>query len=376
MEQSKTRDNRIDFMKGFAIICMVMGHAEFPGTRFLYLFHMPVFFMISGYLWNDKNSEDLQHVKFFMIRKLKSLWWPFVQWNLIVLLCNNLFVALHFYTTNQELAFAVGNLTYHPVMKLKDMAIPFLKTFLFRTDMELGGATWFLSALFIVSLGHCLLRWLCMHIKLGNTIFCIICIGVMIYVQILCMGIHIPLHFMITRAGFAYWPFLLGYWMKKYRKVSFSKKAQLLIWTCACFILIAGFMAQCTIDVGGAHADNLLIFTIMSISGWFFCSLPCQWCSPKFRDFIAYLGKNSLSIMLYHLLGFKAVSWLYVMITDSPLDLVASFPVIVPAAGNLWVPYTISGIALALLCGALDSRIKQRFFTPGRKKGLLESTQS
>ena len=129
MEQTQMRDNSIDFMKGIAIICMVLGHCAFPGTAFIYLFHMPVFFMISGYLWNDKNAENIQSVKSFLLRKIKTLWLPFVQWNLIVLLCNNLLLSLHVYTANQEFAVAAGNLSYHPVMGLKEIVKPFLKTF-------------------------------------------------------------------------------------------------------------------------------------------------------------------------------------------------------------------------------------------------------
>lgn len=46
------RDKKIDFMKGVAITLMVMGHAYAPGSHLIALFNMPVFFMISGYLFN------------------------------------------------------------------------------------------------------------------------------------------------------------------------------------------------------------------------------------------------------------------------------------------------------------------------------------
>lgn len=42
----------IDFLRGFGIICMVMGHIGF-GTLFdklIHCFHMPMFFIISGFL--------------------------------------------------------------------------------------------------------------------------------------------------------------------------------------------------------------------------------------------------------------------------------------------------------------------------------------
>lgn len=58
-----TRDKNLDFMKGFAILCVVAGHvldgamgkSLFPSARwmhtvydFIYIFHMPLFFLLSG----------------------------------------------------------------------------------------------------------------------------------------------------------------------------------------------------------------------------------------------------------------------------------------------------------------------------------------
>ena len=47
----KSRIEEIDIVKAIGIICMVLGHADFPGTRFVYLFHMAVFFIASVYLF-------------------------------------------------------------------------------------------------------------------------------------------------------------------------------------------------------------------------------------------------------------------------------------------------------------------------------------
>ena len=371
MEQSKSRDASIDFMKGLAIVFMVMGHAGFPGTPFLSLFHMPVFFMISGYLWNDKNVKDLTTVKSFVLRKIKTLWLPFVQWNLIVLLCNNLFLALHFYTADPALAMEAGNLSYHPFMGLREMVKPILKTFFFRTDLELGGATWFLGALFMISLGHCLVRWLCVHLKFGQRLFYVISALIFIFVQLVCMRVPMPLHFMLIRAGFAYWAFLLGYWLKKAGEIKFTQVKSAFVWITAFAVLMAGYLLKCQISVRGIYADNVFVYTLMTVAGWFFCRIPCQWFPEKCRLFINALGKNSISILLYHFLAFKAISYLYVWITDAPVDLVASFPVISPAPRWLWIAYTLAGIGLSLLCGTIESKIKGALFSLTRKKKVL-----
>ena len=48
---AQQRNNAISIAKGFAIIFVVMAHADMPGmlNRAIYLFHMPLFFITAGY---------------------------------------------------------------------------------------------------------------------------------------------------------------------------------------------------------------------------------------------------------------------------------------------------------------------------------------
>lgn len=38
----------IDMLKGIGILCVVLGHST--GDRYVYLFHMPLFYILSGYM--------------------------------------------------------------------------------------------------------------------------------------------------------------------------------------------------------------------------------------------------------------------------------------------------------------------------------------
>lgn len=60
------RDNRIDVVKGVCIVLMVWGHLPQMGTQapllenlviWIYTFHMPVFVLITGYLFGKKQGE-------------------------------------------------------------------------------------------------------------------------------------------------------------------------------------------------------------------------------------------------------------------------------------------------------------------------------
>ena len=70
---NKERNISIDIIKGIGIILMVGGHCGMPFTHFIYLFHMAIFFMASGYCFNASNSETMQDVLSFVKRKFKGL---------------------------------------------------------------------------------------------------------------------------------------------------------------------------------------------------------------------------------------------------------------------------------------------------------------
>ena len=56
----------MDIAKGIGILLMVCGHAFVLGKHFYTLFHMPLFFIISGYFIKDYNFANLTNVVAFV----------------------------------------------------------------------------------------------------------------------------------------------------------------------------------------------------------------------------------------------------------------------------------------------------------------------
>lgn len=81
-----SRNTQIDILRGLTIILMVLGHCGFPGTHFIYLFHMAVFFFVSGYFYKDACSETVGSMWKYIKHKLKTLWLPYALWNTIFVL--------------------------------------------------------------------------------------------------------------------------------------------------------------------------------------------------------------------------------------------------------------------------------------------------
>lgn len=73
----------LDIAKGITIILMVIGHTSIPDpfSRFIYAFHMPLFFIASGWTtnWNKYNYME------FAKRKFRSIMVPFMVYSVIVL---------------------------------------------------------------------------------------------------------------------------------------------------------------------------------------------------------------------------------------------------------------------------------------------------
>ena len=82
--------------KGVAIILMVLGHARFShyGMKFVDMFHMPLFFFMSGYCFKEAYLNDF---KTYATKRIKGAYWPFVKWGLLFLLFHNFFFYINIY---------------------------------------------------------------------------------------------------------------------------------------------------------------------------------------------------------------------------------------------------------------------------------------
>lgn len=84
------RSNLVDLIKGIAIVLVIYGHVlqyftaklldffEIPMFKFTYSFHMPLFMIVSGYLFFSSIQE--QGTWFIIERKIKTLFIPAFIW--------------------------------------------------------------------------------------------------------------------------------------------------------------------------------------------------------------------------------------------------------------------------------------------------------
>ena len=74
----------VDSLKGFGIFCVTFGHlaCNYLIETHIYSFHMFLFFFVSGFL----HSEKQMSFKDYIFKKTKTIFLPFLLWNLISVL--------------------------------------------------------------------------------------------------------------------------------------------------------------------------------------------------------------------------------------------------------------------------------------------------
>lgn len=329
---AKGRDATLDVLKGLGIIAMVLGHSGVPFSNFIYLFHMALFFMASGYVWNDKKVADLSSLGKSILSRMRGLWLPYTIANGCFTLLNNLFVTVGIYTPDRR-------------MTLPQMAINLFKNLLMAGDTQMGGASWFLRSLFFVSVGHLLLRYIVVRWKHGKILF-----GAVTAIIVVCAEVinrtSVKLPMTIHSCFCGYTAFLLGMLINKLKlKERVGKYLPLAAPVGFGILLLLNPLDN--IGMGSGNISSLPFFLAASLSGWFFVWGVSSLLKGPVARFLIYCSKNSIWIVMLHFIAFKPVAWLYLTVTGRDLSGMSDFPV--HGAPGLWVAYAVAGTVLPLL---------------------------
>lgn len=85
MKSSNKRIQWIDIAKGIGIILVLIGHISLNKkiNNFIYSFHMPLFFILSGYLYKNKENYVKKKTKTILVPYFIVSIISFVYWFLI-----------------------------------------------------------------------------------------------------------------------------------------------------------------------------------------------------------------------------------------------------------------------------------------------------
>lgn len=324
------KDRTISACKGIGIILMVIGHAGCPQPihDFIYLFHMPLFFIITGFLFKTKY---LVAPKTFLKRKISTLYKPFLIFNLIGLniIFLNDYVIRNMFNLNQYLS-------------------RLIKIICFTKQYEIFGATWFLKSLFVSNIVVFILLYI--QKKRGLSIrfpiiisLLFLIIGYLIYTY---RGIII---YDLQRELMIPILLMIGILLKKYQPIiPYSNY----LWPTCAFLMLLIASRFFTFDMIASEIVNPIVFLIFSIIGFYFIYSISRKINKS--KLITYIGDNSLSILLLHQIGFYSLQ----IIRTGTLQHYHKLH-----DNSYWIIYSIYAVFFSLLLNFIYNKIKNRHET-------------
>lgn len=351
------RDATLDRIKGYGICLMVCGHSGFMHRNWIYLFHMALFFMASGYMWNDIHATSIKTLWRYFKKKIRSLYVPFVIINLFFTVTFNWFYRIGIYSSSN----IDGILSVQPLDKngfIKTM----LKVFAFSGGSQLAGATWFLRTLFCVTVSNAIIVYVFKKLHIEKAyIYCMLLItgvGAM-FVNNNWLFIGEILEKIGLRAYFAsYFAYILGALVKRMKimeQITKRKKEAVVIsFLTLCFL---NYVGEIELNVG--HIENIAFYLIASLAGWIMIAALAS--NPsKINVLMSYIGRNSIWILGLHFLSFKLVSFIWIRARGLHEVYLAAYPVI-REVNFLWVAYFIAGVSIPLLIELLYRKLYARW---------------
>lgn len=330
----KKRIEYIDIAKGIGIILTVIGHTESIFDSFIYQFHMPLFFFLSGIMFSEKSTQD---IKGYVYKKFKTIYITFIKYEISFLLIHNFLVKFNFYTDLSN-----TNLYYSS----KDFIENLLKIFTMGGGEQLVGPLWFLISLLEINIIFCILICAIKKVGLGKKTL-VILLTMFYYI-----GCNTDLPRMLSASFIGMFFYGIGYMFKLYEdKVRINIKYSLL---CILVVLICSLINEVDISSNTIRFKTMLI--VSGLCGTYFIIWFSKSKILKKVNIIRYIGENSIIVLAFHCISFKLVMILEILIYRTSISNLGLFPVYKESQiWTLWL--TLSGVLIPIIFKYIISSI-------------------
>lgn len=321
----RTRLAYIDITKGIGISMIVWAHVNGFGGSGCIALAVPLFFIISGFLYNKELP-----VKEYVKRKTLTLYLPFLLCNLIW----PTFILFHNFQAGQPV---MNNIIYILLIILT-----------LKKDGFLFGATWFLASLFLTVVTYKIMD---VSIKTGKYkdyfiaaiyffIACIACKFMSFADMDLRRTLILPVFFVIG---------VLAKSNIVYIKQFFNKYTM----TAACFVfaVFEAYLAKAGLAEYSYNSDSLYHLLMFIISSSLFAciiiylsKIKADNMNNKVCKLFSYLGQNSLYILLFHFVFFEILTTLFLKVNNIPIYMIDRFPHAIKTDGIWWLVYFLIGL--------------------------------
>lgn len=341
------RNSKLDILKGIGIISVVIGHAFNTDVffsvisddikRFVYIYHLPVFFLCSGFLFNENRT---------FASLLKSIWKKYIRF-VIIILSSFLLLPLWY-------KLAVIN----DVIPIKILLLKVVRILLFRPSGIFVPAMYFIPFLCLAQF----LYWICIK-YIGNSIRR----QIFVIIVTMIIGVFLTenkyLHYYSINISVLMLPIMfLGKYIRNNYFIGTGKGANTILLVVSFLLII--IMNKCIsqeIDLSrNIIYGSYLFYPIVLIGLIFAISLSEIFMQTNskisiyIRDIVMLCGRYSLYIMAYHFIAFKFIDGIYGIINNTDVSVNAIWPIAHP---EIRLIYVIVGISFPILGIELFKRL-------------------
>ena len=334
LEMQNRRNPFFDILKGIGIVSIVVGHC-FPldgVIRFVYGYHLALFFFVAGLQYNDKKYAEAPYL--FVQKRIQSLWPGCFFYLTFFALTHNAALRLHLIPVeNSYSSLALFERIYNNII--------------FLGAELLGGAMWFVPMMLVGMVLFAILIYCATHFFYKLRIVVMIAGGIIagaLGVKLCLVQKDLIAH---AHTAFLLLPVLLAGYLLTYYRVDMKRilKWPITLLTTAICVYILVIKAW-TIELTAEKIISPVLFYPVTFCGIY---MVCYWAKliekwNLLSRFFSFLGRYSFDIMALHFLAFKLVDGVYGRLVGDTPEVYAQFPCAYP---KLWPVYLAVSLAAA-----------------------------
>ena len=359
------RDTTISIAKGIAIILMVIAHAEAPGwlCRFIFEFHMPLFFITAGFFFSTKYLHDEAT---FVKKRIKGLYIPFVKWAVFFLIIHNWMFDIGI--LNEVYGNESGGVLHRWSAHQMQQNLWNIFTAMGGYDAFLCGAFWFFRGLFVASILYLIIYkvtdYALSHLhriseKRDSVTPYLVCIIMLLLcgwktweglkvINLVQGGYRDMMGCFFFGVGFIFRQFA-----ERYRNMISHYYAS--VWSTVVFaVVVYLFSKYLTANMNWRSSfQQFISLPVPALLGFLMTYNISGWidrCDNMLKRLLVYIGNHTLNIFIFHIVSYKVVSLIKIWYYGLDIRQIGCHMVIHDYSQQdcFWILYTIAGVGIPL----------------------------
>lgn len=292
------RIDYVDIAKGIGIMLVIMGHIEYDYVPFCGSVHIPLFFILAGYLYDIDKTQSRTYGE-LMGKRVKRLLVPYFIYNIVLYIKYLLkLIFSHTFTAKLGLQGFLG-FVYSSALFYKNVpAEENFEGFVFG-----NGPLWFLTAMAVSSvIFYFIIYFVLKHqfnwkkITAASVLLCVLSFA-------LCriLPVYLPWSMEMALLGAVF--MLMGMCLRKYQVMERTKEMYWLPVVCIVLFALLHYINGAANLAVQDYGRFMTVYLILGLLGTFVVLWLSLWFaqSKAVSRALSYVGQNTLIILAFHM---------------------------------------------------------------------------